>query len=124
MFSSFFFFFSSRRRHTRLQGDWSSDVCSSDLNASEMVASIKLVRAYVAEAFEADRFQRLADRYRRRVLRAPGWSTLTSPLSETFPRLVVGLIFSYGTPLALGAPATLPPEVFIAFIALALRLMS
>src|SRR5215467_7293142 len=27
----FFFFFSSRSRHTRLQGDWSSDVCSSDL---------------------------------------------------------------------------------------------
>src|SRR5256885_2928281 len=26
-----FFFFSSRRRHTRLQGDRSSDVCSSDL---------------------------------------------------------------------------------------------
>src|SRR5256885_13208199 len=25
------FLFSSRRRHTRLQGDWSSDVCSSDL---------------------------------------------------------------------------------------------
>src|SRR2546426_3577240 len=25
------FFFSSRRRHTRLQGDWSSDVCSSDI---------------------------------------------------------------------------------------------
>src|SRR5688500_19876908 len=29
---SYFFFFSSRRRHTRLQGDWSSDVCSSDLH--------------------------------------------------------------------------------------------
>src|SRR5256885_16854773 len=27
-------FFSSRRRHTRLQGDWSSDVCSSDLVAN------------------------------------------------------------------------------------------
>src|SRR5205807_3288172 len=27
-----YFFFSSRRRHTRLQGDWSSDVCSSDLH--------------------------------------------------------------------------------------------
>src|SRR5438046_3151650 len=26
------FFFSSRRRHTRLVSDWSSDVCSSDLN--------------------------------------------------------------------------------------------
>src|SRR5688500_19765692 len=30
-FLFFYFFFSSRRRHTRLQGDWSSDVCSSDL---------------------------------------------------------------------------------------------
>src|SRR5215510_16055756 len=28
----FFFFFSSRRRHTRWPRDWSSDVCSSDLN--------------------------------------------------------------------------------------------
>src|SRR5690242_21869848 len=27
----FYFFFSSRRRHTRLTCDWSSDVCSSDL---------------------------------------------------------------------------------------------
>src|SRR5437879_13446988 len=26
------FFFSSRRRHTRYIGDWSSDVCSSDLD--------------------------------------------------------------------------------------------
>src|SRR5256885_10931612 len=29
-----YFFFSSRRRHTILQGDWSSDVCSSDLPRS------------------------------------------------------------------------------------------
>src|SRR6266496_1087945 len=28
-----FFFFSSRRRHTRSLRDWSSDVCSSDLDA-------------------------------------------------------------------------------------------
>src|SRR5215467_15217915 len=37
----FFFFFSSRRRHTRLQGDWSSDVCSSDLavRVAERLAS-------------------------------------------------------------------------------------
>src|SRR5688500_19804992 len=31
-FYDIFVFFSSRRRHTRLQGDWSSDVCSSDLH--------------------------------------------------------------------------------------------
>src|SRR5258706_5192971 len=29
----FLFFFSSRRRHTRLVSDWSSDVCSSDLDS-------------------------------------------------------------------------------------------
>src|SRR5882762_11003844 len=29
-----FFFFSSRRRHTRFKCDWSSDVCSSDLEHS------------------------------------------------------------------------------------------
>src|SRR5437762_7942343 len=29
------FFFSSRRRHTRYIGDWSSDVCSSDLIKAE-----------------------------------------------------------------------------------------
>src|SRR5438876_9015390 len=33
-FVFFFFFFSSRRRHTRWTGDWSSDVCSSDLATS------------------------------------------------------------------------------------------
>src|SRR5688500_19511469 len=33
------FYFSSRRRHTRLQGDWSSDVCSSDLPPTRMCSS-------------------------------------------------------------------------------------
>src|SRR5947199_7084718 len=32
MLWTFSFFFSSRRRHTRCLSDWSSDVCSSDLN--------------------------------------------------------------------------------------------
>src|ERR1039457_5838080 len=45
------FIFSSRRRHTRLQGDWSSDVCSSDLGLSSLrramtsLASVVLVWA-------------------------------------------------------------------------------
>src|SRR2546430_8345130 len=32
-----FFFFSSRRRHTRFDCDWSSDVCSSDLDGAELL---------------------------------------------------------------------------------------
>src|SRR2546422_11031097 len=36
--SVFFFFFSSRRRHTRCSRDWSSDVCSSDLEHMQRMA--------------------------------------------------------------------------------------
>src|SRR5437870_11961946 len=40
----FYFFFSSRRRHTRWPRDWSSDVCSSDLQeVSESVREGMLV---------------------------------------------------------------------------------
>src|SRR5688500_19505059 len=43
--SSLHFFFSSRRRHTRLQGDWSSDVCSSDLALGELdIAAERTIR--------------------------------------------------------------------------------
>src|ERR1022692_2944686 len=52
---SYFFFFSSRRRHTRLQGDWSSDVCSSDLLHSVPNNAFTLNNiGYVAE-LEGDR---------------------------------------------------------------------
>src|SRR5256886_16991145 len=35
-----FFFFSSRRRHTRFDCDWSSDVCSSDLNQAGWTSTL------------------------------------------------------------------------------------
>src|SRR5437660_2774149 len=41
MYFYFFFFFSSRRRHTRWPRDWSSDVCSSDLDETEFVIETK-----------------------------------------------------------------------------------
>src|SRR5205807_6476923 len=46
----------SRRRHTRLQGDWSSDVCSSDLdeerqcNHEERIVGERLVDIAVQES--------------------------------------------------------------------------
>src|SRR5947208_1598042 len=55
------------RRRSREQADDRGELTSL---VSEMVASVRLVRAYVAEAFEVERFQQLADRYRKRVLRA------------------------------------------------------
>src|SRR5438876_11693875 len=42
----FFFFFSSRRRHTRWTGDWSSDVCSSDLVTLASIIADTLVAMY------------------------------------------------------------------------------
>src|ERR1039457_7448111 len=47
------FFFSSRRRHTRLQGDWSSDVCSSDLEHVSFPASVGLA-SYDSECRSAN----------------------------------------------------------------------
>src|SRR6266446_9649438 len=41
------FFFSSRRRHTRLQGDWSSDVCSSDLQARAALGTTRLISCWI-----------------------------------------------------------------------------
>src|SRR5437016_5400125 len=40
------FFFSSRRRHTRLVSDWSSDVCSSDLEDGDSQSRPHLDRAH------------------------------------------------------------------------------
>src|SRR5688500_20058746 len=47
------FFFSSRRRHTRLQGDWSSDVCSSDLTLTWVTAAIGVFGLVMAPMFAA-----------------------------------------------------------------------
>src|SRR5205807_7491189 len=69
------FFFSSRRRHTRLQGDWSSDVCSSDLVASEIISlgspdSRVLPRASYHSRTSSTRRSRLVPRWRSTSSRA------------------------------------------------------
>src|SRR6202453_4960287 len=46
-------FLSRRRRHTRCIGDWSSDVCSSDLAALRRVATLVARGAPPARVFEA-----------------------------------------------------------------------
>src|SRR3712207_6151649 len=45
MFYGYCFFFSSRRRHTRYWRDWSSDVCSSDLDPEARVVLVGLAPA-------------------------------------------------------------------------------
>src|SRR6266705_3029297 len=65
----FLFFFSSRRRHTRSYGDWSSDVCSSDLRFYER-AEVKDVIAYlqaIDNPYDAVSLTRVANKPRRGV---------------------------------------------------------
>ena len=109
-----------RRRSSELvteRGELTSHV-------SEMMSSVKLVRAYVAEAFELSRFKALADRYRKRVLRAQRFSSLTSPVTEVFGGMMIVGILWYGTLLALGDRPAMRPEELITFLVVALRLMS
>src|SRR5262245_26786555 len=64
-FCLFFFFFSSRRRHTRCLSDWSSDVCSSDLNSFCLVHGLCVVQGQRSH-HTASRHQRDGDRRARR----------------------------------------------------------
>src|SRR5437879_9124012 len=66
-----FFFFSSRRRHTRYIGDWSSDVCSSDLDEGVRVSANG---GELAEASLAAHLSRSSERI---------WKTRKSELAKT-----------------------------------------
>src|SRR5205807_6962752 len=79
----FFFFFSSRRRHTRLQGDWSSDVCSSDLSAAfcTVVRRARLLRdrlTTVQKAAEREPTEELAILRDEMLSEIPALDTLRS----------------------------------------------
>src|SRR5690348_17905938 len=59
---SFFFFFSSRRRHTRWTGDWSSDVCSSDLLATDPEGELaELAELYVERGLTPELARQVAE---------------------------------------------------------------
>src|SRR5438876_11751413 len=66
MFVNLFFFFSSRRRHTRWTGDWSSDVCSSDLSCAAD-------HGYASGAVDPKRFSRDVGTKRKGVAANAGW---------------------------------------------------
>src|SRR5688500_19990481 len=66
------FFFSIRRRHTRLQGDWSSDVCSSDLlRAHRIDGSMRRTPAVAARVDEYSPSAIDLVKFLRQVLRIP-----------------------------------------------------
>src|SRR5690348_17367360 len=81
----FFFFFSSRRRHTRWTGDWSSDVCSSDLG---MRATISDWANHLSSIFPEVRL--------KRYLEMRGADSGTLPNLLALPALWAGLLYEIG----------------------------
>src|SRR6266498_3681175 len=75
-----FFFFSSRRRHTRCGRDWSSDVCSSDLDLTEQPCNPHCKE--LVEVRGEDRTKLDALEQRQPLVR----SELEHPLVEIQPR--------------------------------------
>src|SRR5690348_14059824 len=96
-----FFFFSSRRRHTRWTGDWSSDVCSSDLahHLDETVLGDRrshLQRVVLGDGEEqrllvAEVVEDRAAREAGLVFEAPYRRALETPARERPPRAVEDL---------------------------------
>src|SRR6478735_9709716 len=83
----FFFFFSSRRRHTRLQGDWSSDVCSSDLGEPDAIMRANILQGAVERVdsvWDADHERVQADGHHPARLRAFAVENVELPLDHTF----------------------------------------
>src|SRR5437762_3975076 len=84
-----FFFFSSRRRHTRYIGDWSSDVCSSDLHEKTHIASIASRSSVVPNSGLADLGSREGGlrTIRNACLRTPCLSHLRRQAGRSAPAL-------------------------------------
>src|SRR5690606_39340923 len=61
------FFFSSRRRHTRFSRDWSSDVCSSDLELGVRPADLPISVTVTAYARDPERVRLETAAYRART---------------------------------------------------------
>src|SRR5256885_3959555 len=72
-----FFFFSSRRRHTRLQGDWSSDVCSSDLSGPRVFRAHRMRRILLDENLPR-KLRREFPSFVVRTVQEEGWTSLAN----------------------------------------------
>jgi len=90
----------------------------------ETVAGVRLVKAYGAEPYERTRFAAAADRYAGGVIRMQRIALLSHPISETFGALLTVVLLWVGAALATGPAASMRPETFITFLAVALRLLT
>jgi subfamily B ATP-binding cassette protein MsbA len=90
----------------------------------ETIAGVRLVKAYGAEGYERRRFADAAGRYARGMVRWQRLALISQPITETFGALVTVVLLWVGAQLAAGPGTGLRPESFVAFLFVALRLMT
>jgi len=91
--------------------------------AQETMSGIRLVKSFGAEEHERKRFSRNSHQYARRMVRANALSQAAGPISETLSSLIALVLIWIGANMVLGTGA-LTAEVFIAFVTMAVRLVS
>lgn len=89
----------------------------------EAVSGVRLIKASGAEEYERGRFAERSGRYTRRMIRTAGLSEMASPLSEVLSSTAAVLLIWLGARMVL-VDGTMAPEAFIAFITIALQLIS
>jgi subfamily B ATP-binding cassette protein MsbA len=89
----------------------------------EAVSGVRLIKASGAEDYERGRFEDRSRRYTRRMVRTSGLSQVASPLSEVLSSVAAVLLIWLGARMVL-VDGSMAPEAFIAFITLALQLVS
>src|SRR5699024_11333698 len=83
VFFSIMFFFSSRRRHTRSKRDWSSDVCSSDLDSVFLDVTI-----FVDRTITLDEAHDICDKVERSLAAEGVYSSYVHPEPRSEERRV------------------------------------
>lgn len=90
---------------------------------TETVAGARLVKAHSAELYERRRFRRQLTDYFNNTLRGQRLALLTHPMSEVFGAVIFALLLVVGMWWSTTGRAPVRPEVFIAFLAVTLRLL-
>jgi len=91
--------------------------------AQETLSGIRLVKSFGAEEHERGRFNLTSRSYARRMVRANALNQAAGPISETLSSVIALVLIWIGANLVLGT-GTLTAEVFIAFVTMAVRLVS
>ena len=84
----------------------------------ETLSGIRIIKAFVAEDTQKEKFQKDNDKYTSLMLSMWRKREMASPLSEFLGTLVVVILMWYGGSLVLDSDSTLSPAAFMAYLAI------